>query len=84
MAGGGGSHGTLGDASGPIAGFAPALARGYAVIVTDSGHDNAVNTDPAKGGGSALGLVPQARVGVSVITSYDVVTQAGKALATSF
>ena len=83
MAGGGGSNGTLGDASGPIAGFASALARGYAVIVTDSGHDNAVNTDPAKGGASAFGLDPQARVDFGY-HSYDVVTQMGKALATSF
>ena len=82
MAGGGGSNGTLGDASGPMTGYASALARGYAVIVTDSGHDNAVNTDPARGGGSAFGMDPQARVDFGY-HSYDVVTQLGKALATS-
>ena len=83
MAGGGGSNGTLGDASGPIAGYVSALARGYAVIVTDSGHDNAVNTDPARGGGSAFGMDPQARVDFGY-RSYDVVTQLGKSLATAF
>ena len=82
MAGGGGSNGTLGDATGPITGYASALARGYAVIVTDSGHDNAVDSDPAKGGGSAYGLDPQARVDFGY-HSYDVVTQLGKALATT-
>ena len=83
MAGGGGSNGTLGDASGPITGYASALTRGYAVIVTDSGHDNAVNTDPARGGGSAFGIDPQARVDFGY-HSYDVVTQLGKALVRSF
>ena len=82
MAGGGGSNGTLGDASGPLTGYASALARGYAVIVTDSGHDNAVNTDPAKGGASAFGLDPQARLDFGY-NSYDVVTRLGKALVTS-
>lgn len=82
MAGGGGSNGTLGDATGPIAGFASALARGYAVIVTDSGHDNAVNSDPARGGGSAFGMDPQARIDFGY-NSYDVVAQLGKKLATS-
>ncbi len=83
MAGGGGSNGTLGDASGPLTGYVSALARGYAVIVTDSGHDNAVNTDPARGGGSAFGMDPQARIDFGY-RSYDVVTQLGKSLATAF
>lgn len=82
-AGGGGSNGTLGDASGPIAGYASALMRGYAVIVTDSGHDNAVNSDPARGGGSAFGMDPQARIDFGY-RAYDVVTRLGKALVTSF
>ncbi len=83
MAGGGGSNGTLNDASGPITGYVSALARGYAVIVTDSGHDNAVNTDPARGGGSAFGMDPQARIDFGY-HSYDLVAQLGKFLATAF
>ena len=83
MAGGGGSNGTLGDATGPIVGFVSALARGYAVIVTDSGHDNAVNTDPARGGASAFGMDPQARLDFGY-NSYDVVTQLGKSLTTAY
>ena len=83
MAGGGGSNGTLGDATGPIAGFTSALTRGYAVIVTDSGHDNAVNTDPEKGGGSAFGMDPQARVDFGY-RSYDLVSQLGKSLVSAF
>ena len=85
MAGGGGANGTLADATGPgpVAGFASALARGYSVIVTDSGHDAALTTDPAKGGVAAFGLDQQARVDFGN-RSYDVVTRLGKALATSF
>lgn len=82
MTGGGGTNGTLADATGAITGYASALARGYAVIVTDSGHDNAVNTDPAKGGASAFGLDPQARLDFGY-NSYDVVTRLGKALVAS-
>lgn len=80
MAGGGGSNGTLADATGPVTGYASALSRGYAVIVTDSGHDNAVNSDPARGGASAFGSDPQARVDFGY-HSYDVVTQLGKSIA---
>lgn len=83
MAGGGGSNGTLADATGPITGFDSALARGYAVIVTDSGHDNVVNVDSARGGASAFGIDPQARLDFGY-HAYDVVTQLGKALANSF
>ena len=56
FAGGGGSNGVVADATGPITGYAPALTRGYAVIVTDSGHDTAVDFDPAKGGSAAFGI----------------------------
>jgi hypothetical protein len=62
MQGGGGTNGELGDAVGRLSGgAAPALAQGYAVLSQDSGHDNAVNTVPAKGGASAFGFDPQAR-----------------------
>ena len=56
FAGGGGSNGVVADATGPITGYAPALTRGYAVIVTDSGHDTAVDFDPARGGSAAFGI----------------------------
>ncbi len=83
MAGGGGTNGVMGDGSGPIAGYVSALARGYAVIVTDAGHDNAVNTDPAQGGAAAFGLDPQARLDMGY-NAYDVVTQLGKVFTSAF
>jgi len=60
--GGGGTNGNLGLAIG-MAGFSapPALARGFAVLSQDSGHDNATNSPPGKGGAVAFGLDPQAR-----------------------
>ena len=63
--GGGGSNGEIGDAYGRIAsgptGFPPALARGYAVVSQDSGHSNALNSNPRRGGPTAFGFDPQAR-----------------------
>ncbi|NKJ42333.1 tannase/feruloyl esterase family alpha/beta hydrolase [Novosphingobium sp. SG720] len=61
--GGGGSDGNLGDAAG---GFSSqpgvtALGQGYAVVSSDSGHDNAVNTDPARQGVVTFGHDAQAR-----------------------
>ena len=89
MPGGGGANGTLADASGPQSPSAPnstawasAFSRGYAVIVTDSGHDLAVISDPGKGGAAAFGVDQQARVDFGY-HSYDVVTQLGKALVTA-
>jgi feruloyl esterase len=62
MQGGGGSNGELGDAIGKLGGGTePALVQGYAVMSQDSGHDNAVNTVPARGGASAFGFDPRAR-----------------------
>ncbi|CAN5763655.1 tannase/feruloyl esterase family alpha/beta hydrolase [soil metagenome] len=83
MPGGGGSNGVLGDATGAITGFTSALARGYAVVVTDSGHDNAVNSDPAAGGASAFGRDPIARLDFGY-RSYDYVARIGKQLATTY
>ena len=52
--GGGGTDGNLGTAS-------PAqLGQGYAVVSTDGGHDNAVNTTPLAGS-FQFGFDPQAR-----------------------
>jgi len=44
--GGGGLNGVLLPAIGSVAGFAPALARGFAVVSTDSGHQgrNSIDT----------------------------------------
>lgn len=83
--GGGGSDGMLGDANG---GFSSqpgvtALAKGYAVVSSDSGHDNAVNNDPARQGVVTFGhdaiarhnygfgyIGPVARAGKALIRAY--------------
>lgn len=60
--GGGGSNGDIGNALGLISGGAlPALMRGYAVVTQDSGHDNARNSVPERGGPVAFGFDPEAR-----------------------
>ena len=60
--GGGGSNGVVGDATGPNGpGFPSALARGYAVVAQDSGHDNDRNNIPTMGGNLVFGHDPQAR-----------------------
>jgi len=60
--GGGGSNGVVGDATGPNGtGNTLALARGYAVIAQDSGHDNDRNSLPSRGGQLVFGHDPQAR-----------------------
>jgi hypothetical protein len=60
--GGGGTEGELGMAVGMVAAGAPtALTRGYAVVAEDSGHDNAIDSNPARGGQVAFGFDPQAR-----------------------
>jgi feruloyl esterase len=61
MQGGGGTNGNLGDAVGDTGGNQPALAQGYAVLSQDSGHDNAVNSSPERGGATSFGLDPLAR-----------------------
>ena len=52
--GGGGTDGSLGTA------LTPQLNQGYAVVSTDSGHDNAVNTSVVAGA-NQFGFDPQAR-----------------------
>lgn len=60
--GGGGSEGDLGSAIGTLAiGTPSALSRGFAVVSEDSGHDNSIDSDPARGGAVAFGLDPEAR-----------------------
>jgi len=60
--GGGGSNGNLGAALGNLQGQqrGNALSRGFAVVSTDSGHDNAVNNDPNRNGTVTFGFDPQA------------------------
>nr|WP_295662400.1 tannase/feruloyl esterase family alpha/beta hydrolase [Polymorphobacter sp.] len=84
MQGGGGTNGELGDAIGRLGGGAtPALVQGYAVMSQDSGHANATNTIPARGGASAFGLDPQARADYGG-TSLRPTVEAAKALVVAF
>ena len=73
FAGGGGTNGNLGDALG-----GGALARGYAVVSQDSGHDNSVNVS-VEAGTATFGYDPRARVDFGY-RSYDLVAQLAKAL----
>src|SRR5579862_1263357 len=79
--GGGGSNGNLGNALGNLQGQqrGNALAMGFAVVSTDSGHDNAVNNDPNRNGTLTFGFDPQARRDFGY-NSYDQVAQAAKAI----
>src|SRR5690242_12852922 len=83
--GGGGSNGNLGNALGNLQGQqrSNALVMGFAVVSTDSGHDNAVNNDPARGGTVTFGFDPQARRDFGY-NSYDQVAQAAKAIINSY
>ncbi|PBN44025.1 tannase/feruloyl esterase family alpha/beta hydrolase [Sphingobium sp. D43FB] len=84
--GGGGTNGDIGNALGALAGVGlvtPALAQGYAVVSQDSGHDNAVNSDPAMGGAVAFGFDPQARRNYAY-ASLGAVTDAAKAAIATF
>ncbi len=61
--GGGGTNGLLGNATGPgQPGMPTALEMGYAVVTTDTGHDNAANSNPAMQGPVAFGHDYEARV----------------------
>lgn len=83
--GGGGSNGNLGTAFGNLQGGQPgnALALGYAVVSQDSGHDNAVNNDPARGGTATFGFDPQARIDFGY-NSYGQVARTAKAIIQRF
>ncbi len=80
MEGGGSSNGTLSSALGALLNFPSnnALAQSFAVISTDSGHDNSIDSDPNAQGGEAFGADYQARLDFGY-NSYDLVTQFGKA-----
>lgn len=78
--GGGGTNGTVGDALGHVVNSeSVALGQGFAVVSQDSGHDNATNADPSKGGLVAFGFDPQARADYGH-TSLPAVAAAAKAL----
>jgi feruloyl esterase len=72
--GGGGTDGNLGDALGNSS-----LSNGYAVVSTDAGHDNTINSDPNAGGTAAFGVDPQARIDYGY-NAVDQVTQTAKTL----
>jgi hypothetical protein len=73
FAGGGGTNGNVGDATG-----GGALARGYAVVSQDSGHNNAVNVT-TEAATATFGYDPRARVDFGY-RSYDLVTRLAKGL----
>jgi len=82
--GGGGTNGDIGDAAGNIAAGTPtALARGYAVVSQDSGHDNARNSLPERGGAVSFGFDPQARADFGG-SSLKPVADASKAVVAAF
>jgi feruloyl esterase len=82
--GGGGSDGALGDAVGNIGPGQPsALARGFAVLSQDSGHDNQTTSDSTRQGTLAFAFDPQARRDYAY-ASLDVTARTGQALVQAF
>lgn len=77
--GGGGSNGIVRDGITAFGVDTAPLARGYAVLTQDSGHDNAVNNDPARTGTRVFSFDFQARVD-NGYRSYDRATEIAKAL----
>jgi Tannase and feruloyl esterase len=61
--GGGGTNGVLGAANGSLQpGMPTGLEQGFAVVSTDTGHDNALNSNPEKQGTVSFGHDYQARL----------------------
>jgi len=82
--GGGGTNGEIGNALGWLGpDIAPALVQGFAVVSQDSGHDNATNSDPARGGVTAFGFDAQARADYGH-ASLPLVSQAAKAIVSAY
>ncbi|SNS18491.1 feruloyl esterase [Azospirillum sp. RU38E] len=84
--GGGGTNGNIGNALGLVPGAGltePAINQGYAVVSQDSGHDNASNSDPARGGPVAFGWDPEARRNYAY-ASLQTVAGSAKALISRF
>jgi hypothetical protein len=75
--GGGGTNGLLGAATGPgQPGMPTALEQGFAVVSTDTGHDNASNSNGARQGEVAFGHDYEARVEYSEKALDSVATTA--------
>ena len=84
FSGGGGTNGNLGDALGVYqSGVNSALSQGFAVVTTDTGHDNIINNNPARQGGIAFGHEYQARLEYSE-TALDSVATAAKAVVADY
>jgi Tannase and feruloyl esterase len=82
--GGGGTNGMLGNATGPVQpGIPTALEMGYAVVSTDTGHDNAINSNPALQGTVAFGHDYEARVEYAE-KAIDSVAGVAKRIVTAF
>jgi feruloyl esterase len=82
--GGGGTEGELSAAVGIIRpGTPPAVARGYAVVSQDAGHDNATNKVAERGGTAAFGFDPQARANYGG-ASLRPVAEAAKAMLAAY
>jgi hypothetical protein len=82
--GGGGTNGNLGAANGALQPGTPtALERGFAVVSTDTGHDNAANNDAAKQATVAFGHEYEARVEYSE-KALDSVATTAKRIIESF
>jgi len=81
--GGGGSNGIVKPAWGFLQGRQSdtALNRGYAVVTTDSGHDNAINHDPDRQGILTFGHDFQARRNYAY-AAYPVVTEIARQIIT--
>jgi hypothetical protein len=91
--GGGGTNGMLGAANGAAqAGMPTGLQMGFAVVSTDTGHDNATNNDAAKQGTVAFGHEYEARLeyaekaldSVATTAKHIVQTFYGRAASHSF
>jgi feruloyl esterase len=84
MQGGGGTNGEIGAATGMSQlGGTTALGQGYAVVSTDTGHDNRSNFDPARQGVVAFGHDYAARVEYAE-RALDSVATAGKAVVSAY
>jgi pimeloyl-ACP methyl ester carboxylesterase len=82
--GGGGTGGELGDATGPLQpGMPVGIGRGFAVISTDTGHDNAVNVDPTRQGNVAFAHDYEGRL-EHAEKALDSVATAGKAIVAAY
>src|ERR1700733_4200045 len=75
--GGGGTNGVLGAGNGSLQpGMPTGLEQGFAVVSTDTGHDNATNSDGTKQGTVAFGHDYQARLEYSEKALDSVATTA--------